>query len=489
MAKPPALNATLSKQMEQISPLGYVATPTVMEEERSSYGCYQTTLSQTFAPKTEEEVADILAMAHREGRNVTLCGANMSLDSQSLGSDISMTLAAFNQIKVDSKSQTVTAGVGANWGEVVDAVKEHNLYPYVVVSNRRVTVGGSISANSLSRFSNIHGREGTHVASLRMVTADGRILECSREQNADLFFGIIGGFGTLGVVLDVTHRLQPISVDTCIESQVFKCASFEGMEEDLVPVDPKEARYMVLSLSKGGVRRMSFRSRQAEHKKVDPIWLYKHVDLGRVLAETIAHIWMWLAHAIWTFGYFFHPRQNKKYVSEIVPYTFFTDGNVHAREWMKKLKLKFRMIEQTYIIPANSGKLELFTERLVDMCKERGIKPMLFDAMFLPEDEAFVMSSTNGLAGFAVNIAFEGLEGEQLQATKEMFSLLTTLCKEWGGRVHLVKNVFANPQDLRDMYADAFQSWKELKRKYDPQNTLGSGFIERIFDVERNTLS
>ncbi|TNE46055.1 MAG: FAD-binding oxidoreductase [Deltaproteobacteria bacterium] len=485
MARPANTQSLVSTSLSNSKTNVEIVSQAPVMEERSSYGFFQTTTSQTLAPTTVEEVIAILKMAHRDGRKVTLCGSNMSLDTQSLGTDISMTLAAFDYIDVDRERKTVTAGVGAKWGDVVDTVRAHNLFPQVVISTRKVSVGGSISANSLSRWACVRGREGTHVESFLMVVADGRVLRCSREQHADLFYSVIGGFGTLGVVLEVTHRLQTISLDTCVESVATKEPRLGNLSEDLLPTDPEEARYMILSLSKKGLRKMSFRSRQGEHKKVKPIWLYKHVDWTRLVAETLAHIWMWLAHAVWTFSYFFHPRENKTYVSELVPYTFFTDGNVAARGMMKRMKMKFRMIEQTYIIPVASGKAEAFIERLVEMCKARGVKPMLFDVMYLPEDEPFLLSSTRGLAGFAVNIAFEGLEGQKLEETKEMFRILTTLCKEWGGRVHLVKNVFADPADLHEMYGESLATWQELKQVYDPQNTLGSGYLERIFDLNK----
>ena len=67
------------------------------------------------------------------------------------------------------------------------------------------TVGGSIAAN-------IHGKSIdygpiiSHVLSLRLLKADGEIVTASRTQNPDLFTGVIGGYGLLGVVVDVTFQ-------------------------------------------------------------------------------------------------------------------------------------------------------------------------------------------------------------------------------------------------------------------------------------------
>ncbi len=60
---------------------------------------------------------------------------------------------------------------------------------------------------------NIHGRDARYgdmrkaVRSFRLLLADGRIVNVSREENADLFHLVIGGLGLFGVILDVDLEL------------------------------------------------------------------------------------------------------------------------------------------------------------------------------------------------------------------------------------------------------------------------------------------
>ena len=70
----------------------------------------------------------------------------------------------------------------------------------------RLTIGGAVGAN-------IHGRGLTappfvgDLESLEIVTADGELVRCSRQQRPDLFRHVVGGYGLFGVVTAATLRL------------------------------------------------------------------------------------------------------------------------------------------------------------------------------------------------------------------------------------------------------------------------------------------
>jgi hypothetical protein len=72
----------------------------------------------------------------------------------------------------------------------------------------RLTIGGAVAAN-------IHGRGLTYrpfvgdIESLEVVLADGSVVECNRQQRADLFRLVVGGYGLFGVVTAATLRLVP----------------------------------------------------------------------------------------------------------------------------------------------------------------------------------------------------------------------------------------------------------------------------------------
>jgi FAD/FMN-containing dehydrogenase len=72
----------------------------------------------------------------------------------------------------------------------------------------RLSVGGGLA-------SNIHGRGLTlrpligDVESFTLMDAEGRLIDCSRDENRALFRLAIGGYGLFGIVTKVKLRLMP----------------------------------------------------------------------------------------------------------------------------------------------------------------------------------------------------------------------------------------------------------------------------------------
>src|SRR5215212_9059820 len=117
-------------------------------------------------------------------------------------------LSPMKGIRVDPERRTTRAEGGATLGDIDRETQVFGLAtPLGVVSETGIaglTLGGGIGW--LRRK---YGLSSDNLVSVDLVTADGRFLTASEEENEDLFWGIRGG-GNFGVVTSFEYRLHPV---------------------------------------------------------------------------------------------------------------------------------------------------------------------------------------------------------------------------------------------------------------------------------------
>jgi FAD/FMN-containing dehydrogenase len=109
-------------------------------------------------------------------------------------------------ISLDTVRKEITVQAGITWSKIQQAIDPHNLSLLVMQSYANFTVGGALSVNAHGRYMGL-GPAVLSVKSIRLVLANGDIVVASPEQNQELFYGAIGGYGALGVIAEATLQL------------------------------------------------------------------------------------------------------------------------------------------------------------------------------------------------------------------------------------------------------------------------------------------
>jgi FAD/FMN-containing dehydrogenase len=114
------------------------------------------------------------------------------------------------EVAVDSVRRTARVGAGATFAQVVEAAAPYGLAP-LCGSSSHVGVVGYTLAGGLGLLARRYGYAADHVRTLRMVTADGRILDVDAMREPELFWAVRGGQGNFGVVTSLEIELVPVT--------------------------------------------------------------------------------------------------------------------------------------------------------------------------------------------------------------------------------------------------------------------------------------
>jgi FAD/FMN-containing dehydrogenase len=167
------------------------------------------------AEVVEVESLDGLTAAVRRagdaGRAVCVAGGRHAMGGQQFvtGGTVLDTRPMNRVLELDAERGLVEVEAGIQWPELVQRLVGTDWgIRQKQTGADRLTLGGSVSANS-------HGRGlalpplVADVERLGLVRPDGSLVVCSRDENADLFRLVVGGYGLLGAIYSVQLRLAP----------------------------------------------------------------------------------------------------------------------------------------------------------------------------------------------------------------------------------------------------------------------------------------
>jgi FAD-linked oxidoreductase len=172
-------------------------------------GTYSCSPTRIVSPASEEEVVEIVVAAAKRGERVKVAGSGHSFTDIACTDGVHMKLDNYDKvIEVDRDASTITAQAGITILQLSDALAHFGLAMENMGDVGYQTISGAISTathGTGERFRNISSQ----VVALSLVLANGDVLSCSSDREAEAFKAAQVSLGALGVLSTVTLRCVP----------------------------------------------------------------------------------------------------------------------------------------------------------------------------------------------------------------------------------------------------------------------------------------
>jgi FAD/FMN-containing dehydrogenase len=167
---------------------------------------YSVTASDIVVAK---DVGDIRRILKSDTKQISIGGGRYSMGGQTaISQGVQIDMRSFKQLVwIKPMERIVRVQAGMRWRDLQTILDPLDLSVQTMQSYANFTVGGAISVNCHGRYVG-HGSIVYSVRSLQLVLPSGQALEVNRQNNAELFYAAVGGYGAVGIVTEVELDLD-----------------------------------------------------------------------------------------------------------------------------------------------------------------------------------------------------------------------------------------------------------------------------------------
>jgi FAD/FMN-containing dehydrogenase len=201
---------------------------------------------------TATDVSSAIGLARNLDLEISVRGGAHNTAGTAVCDDgLMIDLSLLNSVAVDPASRRARVGGGALLGDLDAATLASGLaVPAGLISH--TGVGGLTLGGGMGWLSRKYGLSIDNLASAEVVTADGRMLRASEDENPDLFWAIRGGGGNFGVVSSFEFRLHEL--DPMVQMGLFFWPLDQGREalallSDITEAMPPDINAVVAALN------------------------------------------------------------------------------------------------------------------------------------------------------------------------------------------------------------------------------------------------
>ena len=409
------------------------------------------------SPGSEEEVAASLGRAAAAGVPVRVAGAGHSFSDIVLTDGWLLRLDRMNRVlHADADSRLATVEAGASINELGPALERHGLALENQGDVDPQAIAGAVATathGTGARFRNISAQ----LAGLRLITDGGEPVDCSAEQEPDLFRAARVSLGALGVITRVTLRCAPAETLRRLDAPKPLDETLDRLDE---LVDSRErfelfvfpyTRVALTRVTEGTTdppRPLSATSEWVQDVLLENLTLELFCRAGRAAPRSIPALNRLIARLL-------QP-------SERVDRSYRIYANAR----------RVRFTEMEYAIPREHAREAL--ERVLAMIERRRL-PISFpiEFRFVAEDDAYLSPSHGRATAYIAVHVYGGMEHETY------FRAVESIMREYDGRPHWGKRHYRTAADLAPSYPH-WDDFRAVRERLDPNRRFRNDYLDRV---------
>ncbi|MDF2433659.1 MAG: hypothetical protein JWP44_3290 [Mucilaginibacter sp.] len=181
--------------------------------------------------------AEIVTAVKKCTGPISIGGGRYSMGGQTATENaLQIDMRTFNKVLyLSKKDREITVQTGITWHKLLEYIDTANLSVKIMQSYSNFTVGGALSVNAHGRYVGL-GPIILSVKKIKIILANGDVVEASPVTNSEIFYGAIGGYGGLGVIteatLSLTDNTRVERSDTLMRADEYKNYFFKRLRND-----------------------------------------------------------------------------------------------------------------------------------------------------------------------------------------------------------------------------------------------------------------
>lgn len=377
---------------------------------------------------------------------------------------------ADRMLSFDPETLRLRAESGLSLRALLDWSLPRGLWVPAVPGTSFVTLGGMVAADVHGKSHHRDGTFGSHVVSLRMLTAAGGVVDCDRATEPELFRATLGGMGLTGHILEVEFTLQRVPSPWLVE----EWSRYADLDALLAALREAAGKWpytvaWIDTLASGAAlgRGILYRGRWAEESEAPP---QAPSPRPRKRFPIDAPSFFLSRPAVAAFNgslFAIAPRQPKRRV--VGPDRFFHP--LDAIEDWNRMYGRRGFTQHQCVLPEDErpGATRRFLETMVRL---GGASFLSVLKDFGEEGEGTISFPRRGIT-VTVDLPVRA-------TTPGIVARLNEAVIAEGGRIYLAKDVFATAAEFARM-EPRLPAFLEVKRRWDPEWRIESALSRRLF--------